>query len=121
MARLTDEPTLHSYERWRMMLHHGPTPDAAYADVLRHLVESNGLERYAFFFVTEEGRKMPNGLEETSGHVIDADGHVFFFWTGWDAERGVPTFRHWDRVEPEADWLEDEDYREALNKVGLTP
>ena len=55
-----------------MMLHHGPKPDAAYAQMLRRLVESKGLTRYAFFFVAEEGRKLPNGLEETSGHVVDA-------------------------------------------------
>jgi len=102
-----------------MMLHHGPKPDAAYAQMLRRLVESKGLTRYAFFFVAEEGRKLPNGLEETSGHVVDAKGRVFFFWTGWDTERAVPTLRRWDEVEPEPDWIEEDDYREALDAVGL--
>jgi hypothetical protein len=102
-----------------MMLHHGPKPEAAYADMLRRLVETKGLKRYAFFFMTEEGRRLPNGLEDVSGYVVDATGRVFSFWTGWDAEHGVPAFRHWDQVQPESDWLEEEDYREALDAVGV--
>jgi len=96
-------------------------PDAAHAEVLRRLVEAQGLERFAFFDVIGEGRKMPNGLEVESGLVVDSGGIVHSFWTGWDEALGAPTLTRWSRVEPESDWLDDEEYRRALDAVGRAP
>jgi hypothetical protein len=104
-----------------MAINHDTKADPAYTEALDALVKAEGASPYAPFFVAGEGRRMPNGLEETSGYVVDTHGRVFSFWTGWDAERGKMVFRHWDAVEPERDWLEDEEYREALDKVGRTP
>lgn len=104
-----------------MGLHHNYEPDPEHAELLRRLVREEGLKRFAFFDVVGEGHRMPNGLEVESGHVVDASGRVFSFWTGWDTERGAPKFHRWDEVRPESDWLEDEEYREALDSVGLAP
>lgn len=103
-----------------MALRYSTMADPAHAEALGRLVEAKGIGQHAPFFVAGEGRTMPNGLEEASGYVIDARGRVFSFWTTWDAERGEPAFRYWDEVQPESDWLEDEDYRDALDQVGLT-
>lgn len=93
-----------------------PTPQAK---ALHRLIRERGLAKYALFFVTGEGAELPNGLEESSGCVIDDEGRVFSFWTGWDLQVGRPTFTQWKQVKPKADWLEDSEYRRARKRVGL--
>ena len=104
-----------------MAIQYGAEHDAAPMDMLRRLVREKGLRRFAFFFVTGEGRKLPNGLEVTSGTVIDRTGAVYSFWTAWDDARNEPTLTRWRQIQPDHDWLEDDEYREALDAVGLTP
>ena len=104
-----------------MAIHHSTKPDTAHEDLLRRLVAARGLRDFAFFFLTGEGRMLPNGLEVTSGTVIDRTGAVYSFWTAWDDERNEPTLARWREVRPDRDWLEDEEYREARSAVGLAP
>ena len=80
-----------------------PTPDRderSLAAVSAALVE-RGIGRHAIFWDVGEGEEFPDGTESMSGNVIDADGHVYFFWTDWDAARNGPTFGIWRREEPE--------------------
>src|SRR5687768_9414594 len=58
---------------------------------LRRLIRERGLERYGLFFGTGEGSFLPDGTEAGSGYVVDERGRVFFWWTGWDAERRTAT------------------------------
>ena len=104
-----------------MAIHPGTRPDTANEDMLRRLVEARGLRDFAFFFLTGEGRTLPNGLEVTSGTVIDKSGSVYSFWTDWDKERNEPRLMRWRQVYRDPDWLEDEEFREALDAVGLAP
>lgn len=86
--------------------------------LLDQMVKARGLERYAFF-VTGEDDHMPNGIESSSGFVIDGQGRVFSFWTGWDNDRQGPAFTEWDQVEPEPAWANSAEYRQARQQVGL--
>jgi hypothetical protein len=104
-----------------MAIHHGARPDTATDDELRRLVEAKGLKEFAFFFLSEEGRTLPNGHEVTSGTVIDRSGTVYSFWTGWNDERNEPMLVRWREIRRDSDWLEDEEFRDALDAVGLTP
>jgi len=62
---------------------------------------------------------MPNGVEDASGHVIDKHGRVYAFWLGWDDLQQAPAFTMWEEVEPEPGWLENAEYRQARERVGL--
>ena len=54
-----------------------------------------------------------------SWHVIDEQGRVYAFWLGWDDRRQSPAFTEWEEVEPESNWLESTEYRQARERVGL--
>jgi hypothetical protein len=87
----------------------------------RHLAAG----QYALFFVSGEGNELPisrpgDEVEESSGYVLANDGRVYFFWFGWDAANQVPALTQWEEVTPEADWSQDEEYREARAQVGLS-
>jgi hypothetical protein len=88
------------------------------AQVLERLLAARGIGPHALFFVSGEGEFFPNGIEESSGFVVDHEGRVYSFWTGWDAERDEVGFTEWEQVEPEPSWREDEEYRQALEAVG---
>ncbi len=103
-----------------MTIHHDAQPNAAHGELLHRLVEAKGLRNFAFFFVTGEGRYLPDGLEMTSGTVIDHSGKVFSFWTAWDEEKSVPMLARWREVQADPGWLEEPEYRKALQAVGLT-
>jgi hypothetical protein len=89
------------------------------AKVLAELAVGRGLRRHAFFFVTDEGEVMPNGVEDASGYVIDEQGRIYAFWLGWNASEHVPTFTEWEEVAPEPAWAESAEYRQARTHVGL--
>jgi len=74
---------------------------------------------YEIFFATTEGIKLPSGGQETSGYVLDATGHVYWFYLGWDPERAAPALTEWEQVPPEKDWARTREYREARRKLGL--
>lgn len=74
--------------------------------------------------MTGEGDFLPistpdSPVEETSGYVVDKEGRVFSFWFGWDPNRQAPALVEWEPVEPEPDWTEEREYRDALHKLGL--
>jgi hypothetical protein len=94
-------------------------PDPRARAILDALVRAKGLERYAYFFVTGEGRFLPDGTEESSGCVLDASGRVFSFWTGWDAGRGQKILAEWEEVSVEPHWRRSAEYRRARAAVGL--
>jgi hypothetical protein len=86
---------------------------------LDQLIAERIAGRHAMFFVTSEGDVLPDGTDTESGHVIDEQGRVFAFWTGWDAARNVFAFESWEQVEPESHWSESAEYRRAREAVGL--
>lgn len=88
--------------------------------MLDRLMRRQGLDRYAFFLVTGEGRFFPNGLEDASGRIIDDHGRVFSFWTGWDDDLGEETLIRWRQIEPQPRWERSREYRAAREAVGLT-
>ena len=104
-----------------MAIHYGAEQDAAPMDLLRRLVRGKGLQRFAFFFLTGEGRRLPNGHEVVSRTVVSESGDVYSFWTAWDDVRGEPTLTRWRQIEPDPSWLEDPEYRGALDELGLSP
>lgn len=89
------------------------------AERLEALIAERVTGRYAYFFVTPEGRALPDGTEDESGFVIDERGRVFAFWTAWDAARNDVTFESWEEDEPEPFWAEIAEYRRARASVGL--
>jgi hypothetical protein len=96
-----------------------PARDPRPRAILDELVRRHGLERDAYFHVTGEGRYFPDGTEDVSGYVVDDRGREFFFWTGWDAERGAVIFRTWEEVESRADHRIGAEERRARVAVGL--
>ena len=102
-----------------MAIHSNSRSATREGKLLDRLVKAQGLRRYAFFFVSGEDERLPNGIETASGLVIDDQGRVFSFWTGWDTDRNQPTFAEWEQVEPEDAWLSSGEYREARQQVGL--
>jgi len=94
-------------------------PDPSARALLDALVHARGLESWAYFFVTGEGRFFPNGVEESSGNVITPGGQVYTFWTGWDVGQAAVTFRIWREEQPEPRWMRSSEYRRARERVGL--
>lgn len=88
-------------------------------DIFDRLIRAQGLERFALFFVTGEGIEMPDGLEESSGFVLDASERVYFFWLGWDTSREQPVFTDWQEVKIEPHWENVAEYRRAREAIGL--
>jgi hypothetical protein len=86
---------------------------------LERLITDKGLKRYGLFLVSGEGRRLPDGSDETSGYVVNQDRRVFYFWIAWDAERRRAAFTEWEEVEPEPDWADDSEYHEALAAAGI--
>src|SRR6266496_3015131 len=94
-------------------------PDPKARAVLDGLVRGRGLERFAYFLVTGEGRFLPNGVEVTSGHVLDATGRVFRFWTSWDTDLNQASFRIWRPAAPNPRWSRSREYQRARAAMGL--
>jgi hypothetical protein len=96
--------------------------DPQQRETLDELISQHGLSagHYAFFFVTGEGRILPDGeTEESSGYVIDDRGRVFAFWLGWDMQHRRPVFLDWREEAPEPAWSRSDEYRAARRAVGL--
>jgi hypothetical protein len=89
----------------------------AYRATLDALIRSKDVGRFAFFDTTIEGRIYPNGMDETSGSIVDERGRVFEFWTAWDAGRGAPAFKFWREVDPAKE--SGAEYRRAREELGL--
>jgi len=93
------------------------------ADVQRAAIRAAIADRcpgpFAIFDATVEGRIYPNGVEEKSGLVLNEDGRIWFFWTGWDEKRQAVTIRHWDE-EPITPLLTSgREYERARRELGL--
>jgi len=86
--------------------------------MLDALVRARGLRRFAYFLVTGEGSFLPNGVEVTSGHVLDATGQVFRFWTTRDTERDQANFKIW-RPAANPRWERMGECQRARAAVGL--
>ena len=89
--------------------------------LIERLIRERGLQRFGLFFVTGEGEDLPNGDEEQSGYVIDDQGQIYSFWTGWDAARKQVTFSEWELVEEESEWRGVGEYERARARAGLAP
>ena len=93
--------------------------DAASVDLLRRLVMGRGIDTFVPFLVTGEGTFLPDGVEESSGYVLDATGRVFRFWLAWDAERQAPALSVWRPVESSSRWEKHPEYVRARETLGL--
>jgi hypothetical protein len=103
-----------------MALQHPVRPtNQGQGDTLERLVRERGLARFAFFLLSGEGTRLPDGSEELSGYVIDERGRVFSFWLSWDEELGEPFLSEWEAETPESHWTENAEYRRARGAVGL--
>jgi hypothetical protein len=89
--------------------------------LIEGLIRERGLQYFGLFFVTGEGEDLPNGDEEQSGYVIDDQGQIYSFWTGWDDTREQVTFSEWELVDEEPDWRGVGEYERARARVGLAP
>lgn len=87
--------------------------------ILDALVRARGLRRFAYFLVTGEGSFLPNGIEVTSGHVLDASGQVYRFWTSWDTEQDQASFKIWRPAASNPRWERNREYQRARTAVGL--
>jgi hypothetical protein len=87
--------------------------------VMDRLIREKQIDRYGLFAVTTEGKKLPDGSESASGFVITNDGQCYRWWLDWDEEKGLPKLSRWTRVDPEADWKEDEEYTAAVEAAGI--
>lgn len=92
---------------------------ASEAEILHLLIQGRGLRRYGLFFVTQEGRRLPDGSEDASGYVLDETGRTFFFWLGWDEGHHSLTFTEWEQVDPDPSWMESAEYHRACEQAGL--
>jgi hypothetical protein len=95
-------------------------PDPEARALLDALVRARGLQRFAYFLVTGEGSCLPNGIEVTSGHVLDSSGQVFRFWTSWDVERDQASFKIWRHATTNPRWKQMGEYQRARAAVGLS-
>jgi hypothetical protein len=86
---------------------------------IHELIGERGVGQHALFGEVNEGAPFPDGTEAMSGHVLDVEGRVFFFWTDWDAELQRPTFTIWRDVVPEGRLIADGEYLQARRAVGL--
>ena len=102
-----------------MAIAHDIRSDTDHVDLLERLIAKQGVGRHGIFLMSGEGRYTPDGFEETSGFVVDAQEQVFFFWTGWNEAHGQTEFRTWQPVPAEADWQDDEEYVAARKAAGL--
>jgi len=100
---MTRTQTSHRHERQRETLH--------------RLLRDRGLHRYGLFFVTGEGTPLPDGLEATSGFVIDERGQVYSFWLGWDDDRQQAALTEWQPVEADPRWERSAEYRRARDRA----
>jgi hypothetical protein len=102
-----------------MATHPESKPATREAQVLDRLLAARGIGQYGLFFVSGEGTFFPNGVEEASGFVVDHQGKVYTFWTGWDPRRQEVRFSQWEAIEPEPDWDDDDEYQDAREQAGL--
>jgi hypothetical protein len=113
--------------RTKYALHRGPRQKALLDQLIRQRLTAAGYstgQEYALFFVTGEGHALPSttpgeDIEETSGYVMAPDGHVFFFWLGWDALHQAPALTQWAEEAPAPSWIEEPEYRRARERLGL--
>ena len=87
--------------------------------ILNALVRDRGLQRFAYFLATGEGSFLPNGVEATSGHVLDASGRVFRFWTTWDTARDQASFKIWRPAAANPRWERNREYQRARATMRL--
>jgi hypothetical protein len=106
----------------------GSRPRARQHEILHGLIRQRGLraDEYTLFFVSGEGQYLPisqpdKEVEETSGYVLNRQGHVFSFWFGWDRHVRAPALTEWEPVEPEPHWRQSAEYRRARERLGLSP
>lgn len=94
-------------------------PAAEQRSALRAALIAHGLHRFAVFGTSVEGRIYPNGIEERSGSVLNEDGRIWFFWTGWDEERQAVFIDEWIEEEPTPRLTSGREYEQARRQLGL--
>lgn len=91
-----------------------------WADMLSRLLHDRGLRRFGLFGLNSEGHGFPGG-ESASGHVIDEQGRIYFFWMDWDEKQGEPALTIWQPINPEQFEPEafDQEFRRTRIEAGL--
>ena len=100
-----------------------PVSEAARQEemALRALLAERVHAPYGLFFLAGEGKRMPNGMEELSGYVIDARARVFSFWMKWDRQSEAPCLARWRQTPIEDRWRRSPQYHPARAEAGLPP
>lgn len=79
-----------------------------------------GDQPFAFYLTSGEGLMYPDETEETSGYVVAADGHHYFFWTSWNHRKHEVYLETWEPTDNELFAVErNAEYLAALEEVGL--
>ena len=86
---------------------------------LREAIGARGLKRFAFFGTCGEGRIYPNGVEEASGYVLNGDGRVWSFWTGWDDAGQHVVIDEWTEESITPLLASGHEYERARRELGL--
>ena len=103
-----------------MLIRHSLDQGVSPKEVLGRLVRQQGLDRYGFFFVTDEGQPAPDGSGMASGYVVDDQDRTFFFVVDWSADQRDGVFTRWEQVAPRSDWGRSAEYRRARAAAGLS-
>jgi hypothetical protein len=67
------------------------TKDSPTLQVLQRLLAEKGIRDFELFLLQQEGRILPNGLEQISGFIATPSGSAFGFWLEYDDRLGKPT------------------------------
>jgi hypothetical protein len=74
-------------------------------------------KRFGVYFACGEGAVIPDGTEESSGHVVDEDGRHYVYWTDWLNDRLA--LGEWREVKHEPRWERSSEYQDARREAGL--
>jgi hypothetical protein len=91
--------------------------------VLARLFAAKGLPDDAWwpFLVSGEGKALPGGLESLSGFVLTRDGRVYGWWLDVDAGGEHVLDRWWQVEQPEREFAQDAEFRQARRRLALRP
>jgi len=86
---------------------------------LREAIAAWGVGRFALFGASEEGLIYPNGVDEVSGLVLNEQGRLWSFWTGWGDERQAVRIDSWDEGPITPVLTSGHEYQRARHELGL--
>ena len=98
-----------------MAIHH----ETKQRELIEQLIREKISGSFEIFGVSGEGRRFGEGYETASGHVVDSQGRVFFFWMDWDERERRAYLETFEPDETDEDWQDDDEYTAARKKLGV--